>query len=395
MAIIPRGNNTYLVRVYLGRDPITRKRLEKNVTTRGTLAGAKKKEAKMKGEKELGCLGRIPSMTLNTLFDLYTAWGRHVQAESTQEKDRAYFDYYVRPFLGTMPLKKIDTGMIQNLFNFLLDKKETGEDNEKVYKAESGKGLAPSTVRNVRKVLAAAFNYAVSQKLTAGNPVHKTKLPPAAATTANSLTFEEAQSFDAVKEKFWYGDAFVFQLHTGLRPQELMALVWEDVDFDKGTLRVERACIWIRGIFKGFGPPKCKRSKRVIGLDPKHLEFLKIQLAKQQKHIEGRTINGGTYGEPKIEEWVMRERPKQSHLYSSARLIFPKPDGGVSNRTALRTDFKGMLKCAGIQSGLTNYRWYDLRHTHATFLLTLRVPIHEVAERLGHSVDMLLNIYAH
>jgi hypothetical protein len=215
MAIIPRGENTYLVRVYLGREPITGKRIENNVTMRGTLAAAKKLEAKIKGEKESGCLGRTPSMTLNALLDLYSEQGRHIQAESTQEKDRAYFDYYVRPFLGTMPLKKIDTGMIQNLFNFLLDKKETGEDDEKVYKAESGKGLAPSTVRNVRKVLAAAFNYAISQKLIVGNPVHKTKLPLPAATTANSLTFREAQAFDAVKEKFWYGYAFVFHLHTG------------------------------------------------------------------------------------------------------------------------------------------------------------------------------------
>lgn len=40
-------------------------------------------------------------------------------------------------------------------------------------------------------------------------------------------------------------------------------------------------------------------------------------------------------------------------------------------------------------------RWYDLRHTHATYLLTMGVPDHEVAARLGHSVLMLNEIYAH
>jgi hypothetical protein len=54
-----------------------------------------------------------------------------------------------------------------------------------------------------------------------------------------------------------------------------------------------------------------------------------------------------------------------------------------------------MLRYAGLTGDRLKVRWYDLRHTHATLLLTLGVPDHEVAERLGHSVDMLNRTYAH
>ncbi len=152
----------------------------------------------------------------------------------------------------------------------------------KVEQARGGKGLSPTTVKNVRKALAAAFNYAVRQKLLAENPVHKTKVPRAPKTAANSLTVEDAIAFDSVKEDFWYGYAFVFQLHTGVRPQELMALIWEDVDFERGTLRVERACKWERGVFARFGPPKCPRSDRAVGLAPEHLDLLRAHFERQQ-----------------------------------------------------------------------------------------------------------------
>lgn len=395
MAVIPRGVNTYLVRVYLGRDPVTKKRIEINQTVRGTLASAKKVEAKLKGQKDSGHLVKTPQMTLNALLDLYVDSSRHLQAESTQDKLRTYFHLYVRPYIGSLPLKKINSGVIQDLFNFLLDKKAGENAATKDEQIGGGKGLALVTVQQLRKLLKATFNYAVNEKLIAENPAHKTRLPSVTGSSANSLTMEEADAFILVRRDFWYGDAFVFQLHTGLRPQELMALIWEDVDFEQGTLRVERGCKWVRGIFTGFGPTKSKGSDRIIGIAPKYLALLRSHLVKQQKIIEECKREGKPYGEPKIKEWIIRERAKQSHLYASAQLIFPRRDGSVPNHTVPRGEFKEMLKRAGIQSGQTNYRWYDLRHTTATFLLSLGLPEHEVAERMGHSVAMLLSTYAH
>lgn len=393
MAIRSRGENTYLVRVYLEHDPITKKRVEINKTVHGTLTNARKVEAKLKSQKDSGQLRRTAQMTVNALLDQYLDSSRHLLSESTQDKNRTYFHYYVRPYIGSTPLRKINNSVIQTLFNFLLDEKSIEAATEDK-QSRRGKGLAPNTVKSLRKTLKVVFNYAISEKLIADNPVHGTKLPPVLKSRAKSLTIEETHALIAVKDDFWYGNAFVLQLHTGLRPQELVALIWEDVDFEHGTLRIERAVKWLRGVVTGFGPTKDKRP-RIIGLAAEHLAFLKAHLARQQKVIEEHKAKGELYGEPKLEEWAMEERAEQSHLYASARLIFPRRDGSAPNHTTPRTEFKKMLRHAGIKSGQTNYRWYDLRHTHATFLLSFGLPEHEVAERMGHSVNMLLTTYAH
>lgn len=255
-----------------------------------------------------------------------------------------------------------------------------------------GIGLAPSTVHRIRSVLKAAFRYAVDENLIDENPVSKTKLPSYASSIACAMTVEEANAFVSVRETVRQGDAFVFQLHTGLRPQELMALIWEDVNFEQGTIRIERACKWLQGRFIGFGPTKTKRGNRTIKIAPEYVGLLRAHYEKQRTIIEKHERKGTHYGEPKLSEWVIKYRPKQTYLYTAARLIFPDHHGRALTSSSPRKAFKIMLQNAGIT---TNYRWYDLRHTHATLLLTAGEPIHEVAPRMGHSVTMLLTMYAH
>lgn len=45
---------------------------------------------------------------------------------------------------------------------------------------------------------------------------------------------------------------------------------------------------------------------------------------------------------------------------------------------------------------VTLIRLHDLRHTHATLLLTAREPVHVVSQRLGHaSAVVTMTVYAH
>jgi integrase len=322
-------------------------------------------------------LFKTERITVNRFLDLYLDSNRHTHSVNTQIKYSNILNYYVREYLGTTLIQKVNRNDIQTLFNFLLDR-----------------GLAPSTVRGVKQVLHAAFNSAVNDKRITENPVSKIRLPPLNKSSANSLTPEQANAFIAVKDDHWYGDAFVFQLHTGLRPQELLALMWDDIDFESGTVRVERACKWPKGKFVGFGRPKTKASERTIELTEEILDFLRRRFDKQQKLIAEHKESDSRYGEPKIEEWIIKERPKQAHLYTSMNLIFPNRHGRVTGVTIPRLAFKAMLQAAEVDR-CANFRWYDLRHTHATFLLLAGVPYHEVAERMGHKVSMLFSTYAH
>lgn len=258
-----------------------------------------------------------------------------------------------------------------------------------------GLGLAVNTVRKFRNMLNAAFNFAVDERLISHNPVRRTKLPPPPLSSANPLTIEEAFAFIKVRDCSWYGDALVFDLQTGLRPEELMSLIWDDVDFQAGTIRIERACKWARGTFRRFGPPKSKLSNRVIELAPEHVEFLKERKEKLELHTEEKKRAGHWLGEPKIKEWLLKERTNQNHLYKNTELVFPSRRGNVPLIKSPRKAFKYMLRRAGFTGNRLKVRLYDLRHTHATYLLLLGVPPHEVAARMGHTVDMLNTTYAH
>lgn len=261
--------------------------------------------------------------------------------------------------------------------------------------SEHGLGLGAHTVRRVRDMLSACFNFAVDMQLIPTNPVKRTRVPPKPRSSVNPLTFQEAWMFTSVKDRVWYGDAHVFALQTGLRPQEVLALIEDDIDFNNGLLRVERAYKRLRGMFNGFGPPKTRSSERVIELAPEHLEFLRIHLERLKRHAEEWTKDGRWCGEPAVERWLKKYRPLERHLYKRVDLIFPSPAGNVPHMGAPRKAFKRMLRYAGFKGDRLKLRWYDLRHTNATFLLTMGFPDHEVAKRLGHSVKVLNETYAH
>lgn len=128
MSIRHRGKDTYLVRVFIGRDAITKKRIDINRTVRGTLATAKKVEAQLKGLKASKRLSKPSQITLNILLDNYLDSARHVQSEITLATVKCFLNLYVRPYLGDIPINRINTRIVQELFNFLLDKKD-GRDN--------------------------------------------------------------------------------------------------------------------------------------------------------------------------------------------------------------------------------------------------------------------------
>jgi len=77
---------------------------------------------------------------------------------------------------------------------------------------------------------------------------------------------------------------------------------------------------------------------------------------------------------------------------TQADFIFARLDGTLPDHASITRSFSGLLK----QAGLHHIRIHDLRHTHATLLLTAGVHPKVVSERLGHaSVAITLDIYSH
>lgn len=129
MAITKRGENKYLIRVYLARQVGTKKRIEINKTYYGTEDEAIKHEQLLKTKAAKGEISKPSRITLNQLIDLYLDNTRHFRSEASQRLTREQFARYVQPYLGDQRVEKITRKDIQQLLNFLLSPKKVSKDN--------------------------------------------------------------------------------------------------------------------------------------------------------------------------------------------------------------------------------------------------------------------------
>src|SRR5690606_12306533 len=121
--LIQRGERTWLVRVYLGRDPVTGKRRYHNKTIRGNKKDAQRYLNQMLAEKDLGTFVEPSRQTLHEYLD---EWLR--VAAKPRLRERTYRDYeqllrrYVRPALGSCRLAELSPVMIQDLYTRLTNR---------------------------------------------------------------------------------------------------------------------------------------------------------------------------------------------------------------------------------------------------------------------------------
>lgn len=352
---IGRGPDTHSIKITLGYEPETGKRLYYTETFKGKKKDARLREAELKIQKRAKKLTLSSGMTFNECFSDYCD-------ETRSRLSLNCFHNYVKvvkrhliPSLGHKKLKSL-----------------MKDDFQKVYDSMSARGLSPRTVYTLHSVTRAVITWAKQKGLVGEHILEDLKLPKIPKPRPEYLSYEEMQAFFDAAPKLWYGSALKFQFLTGLRNQELLALTWEDVNFETDELLISRACIWINGSFKGFKSTKTGDA-RTLELDPPTIDFLRSLKAAQELHISSRRSLGLSY--------------------EDNRLVFCRYDGCVPNDNAVRRCFKRILKNIGVTRP---FRWYGVRHTHATQMLDVEGANPKmIADRLGHSVQMLFNTYAH
>ena len=133
-----------------------------------------------------------------------------------------------------------------------------------------------------RSVLSGMFGVAVEDGVIDSNPIKqlsKQKTPKAKG--ARALTREQLAAIitaiqantTLVEEDI--ADVFLLQAHTGLRIGEALALRWEDVDLEAGTLSVTGTMIRVPKVgIRRQERPKTDESARTIDLTPAALDIL-------------------------------------------------------------------------------------------------------------------------
>ena len=217
--------------------------------------------------------------------------------------------------------------------------------------------LSPKTIRNYLSPLRVALNEAVEDGLIEQNPIAnyspKVKTNKVKKSDKDPITYEEeAALIDNASPQF--KNILKFALWTGARPQEYLAIRWEDVDFVHGTVMINKA----KNDYVPVEPPKTQSSIRKLTLLEPALEALKRQ--KELTYLQA--------------EEVFLHNSKIYH--------------GVSY---LRTEWDRVFKKAGVRRRTPK----QTRHTFASRMLSAGEPLLWVSKYLGHSSpSMTLNAYA-
>ncbi len=245
----------------------------------------------------------------------------------------------------------------------------TRSEYRRSYINELLKSFSSGSVALFHQLFRTAVNAAVEDEIIPRNRFNGIKIPDADKIgKENFLTVGELKNFlfDVKQlENITNYTATLVLAYTGLRKGELQGLTWKDVDETKGSIAVN--CTRDK---HGQRTPKTKQSYRTILVDPIVLAQLKSYKAwcKQLKF---------SYG---------------GHLKDDDFIFLSHQSGKPISDETINSSFNRVIKKTGMEKNITPH---GLRHTHATILISQKIPLNTIANRLGNTPEMILNVYGH
>jgi integrase len=250
----------------------------------------------------------------------------------------------------------------------------------------AGKEAGANTVRRKRAILRHLLEQAVEQKVFTSNPLDEIKWsPPRAVTVVDPRTVvnpaQAKKLLDAVpkvgrKRGSRLRALFSCVYYAALRPEEAADLRLKDCTLPGsgwGQIILERA--------------RPQATKRWTNSGETH----ESRSLKHRAHKETREIPI-----PPVLVAILREHIETYGTAKDGRLFRTASDGSYSSSAhsyVWQEARKLALTPAQAESSLAA-RPYDLRHAAVSLWLNAGVPATEVAKRAGHSVDVLLRVYA-
>jgi len=157
--------------------------------------------------------------------------------------------------------------------------KLTPDDVERWHATLNGTGLSSTTINNVHRLLRCALGQAVRKGTLAVNAAALVSAPARSDTEFEILEPEQIEPvLDALKGHKLY-PIVALAIYTGMRRGELLALQWDDVDLDAGTVTVRRSLEQTAAGIR-IKEPKTKRADARSGFRRKLLTCSELTASK-------------------------------------------------------------------------------------------------------------------
>ena len=352
-----RGESRFQIQRYIGRDPVTNRKRYAYETVHGDWDDAVRRNLEWGVELRVGAAVDPGPSRRTLLADYMMVWlDGHASlrvSPRTLEGYRGNVERYIIPLLGGLRLSQLTPARVRAFEARLL--------------AEGGvrvRGLSPNTVGHVHRVLSMALGEAVRSGVLASNPAGGVRPPSMVRKEFMSLDWDELHRFLSSISAPFLRSFVLLAVQTGLRRSEVLGIRWGDIDWAASRLSVRRALIRMRAGALDVRPPKSRRA-RVVALMPESVSLL----------------------------GALREESMEAGLpHGPFDYVFCGPGGAPVDPDSVTQSFRR----AASRAGLEGFRFHDLRHTHASLLMSENVHPKVVSERLGHSdVVITLNLYSH
>lgn len=329
--------------------------------TRKYFRGKTKKEAEKKRTEmrmkigmgvEINCTMTVEELA-NLWFDLYKKDKLHKRSEETI---RFILARYILPNLGLMKVADVKPIHIQQLMS-------------------SVSHLSNSTQRKVLQYTKSIFLVAEENGMIARTPVGAlVKAGGEKAKEKKPLTREQSAALLKAVEGTRAHALVTVLLYTGLRIGEALGLMWSDVDFDEGTITVNRSIIFTNDNQLGEinTDLKTNNAHRKIPMAPALVKELK------QESLKSNSV------------WVFAKQDGDHLSYNSFRSMWRI----IETRSTTKRELNGREL---VERTLDfDVHPHLLRHTCITRWFEQGLDLKEIQRLAGHaSLNITLNVYTH
>lgn len=304
----------------------------------------------------------------------------------------------ILPVLGHLKLTQIKPFHIQQFYSDLMDKGYT--KNGKHYE------YSTTSIKRVHEVISSSLNSAVQWQLIESNPCNRVKAPKVAKQVdVKHFTLEQAQAFlDYLPQPYTvtyrgrrkkdgspsaehtetryvplqFQVFYHLALFGGFRRGELIALTWDDIDFEKHTVSITKSAARTKKDGMINKSPKNFSSNRTITMPAEIMRMLKRLKLERNEY----RLSVGSY-------------------WDGENYVFIQDNGHQMDISTPNYEMRKIIRRynAGIEDEkdkLPEINVHGLRHTSATLLISQNIDIKTVSNRLGHSeTSTTMDIYAH
>ena len=302
---------------------------------------------------------------IKEVFDEFCTEGRKDRAYMTIRKQDSLWENHLNDRFGNRYVDEISTAEV---VDYLAE----------LYYVDN---LAYSYVESFLKMFYLIFGQAYSRNyldvddynklcVNKNTKIHMPKLKAEDDTDIVAFSKDELAKLDEYFKGTNAETAYLLGRYCGLRINETFGLKWDHVDFEAGTILIDRQMQYQESLIKLVGP-KTQNSKRtIIMCDP-----LKRHLQEKKRKRDEDEVR---FAALRQQNRRLIEDMDGSQIYSTD-LVNCLSDGKIQTVNSFKYPSREIKARLGI-----NFKYHYLRHTFGTLMAEMNTPTHLLCNQMGH-----------